>query len=174
MNVKKPLDTTLDTNDTRDTDRNIEDRVIGVENKSLDKLQECLRGELSAVETYELALQGVKGKEISHPLRQLRDSHERRVIMIRNHILSLGGQPSETSGAWGTFARLVQRSADLFGDKAAMSALEEGEDHGLKMYSEDLDGCDTATREFIVVELLPEQQRSHDLCRSLDRFVKAA
>ena len=29
-----------------------------------------------------------------------------------------------------------------------------------------------STREFIIVELLPEQQRSHDLCRTLDRFVK--
>jgi demethoxyubiquinone hydroxylase (CLK1/Coq7/Cat5 family) len=142
--------------------------------ESLDKLDECLRGELSAVQTYELALQNLEATEISGALRQLRDSHNRRVTLIRDRIRSWGAVPSETSGAWGTFARLIQRGADLFGDKAAISALEEGEDHGLRLYLEDLDDIDLETREFIRHELLPDQRRTHDLCRSLYRFVKAA
>jgi len=142
--------------------------------ESLDKLDECLRGELSAVQTYELALQNLETTEIGGALRQLRDSHNRRVMLIRDRIRSWGAVPSETSGAWGAFARLIQRGADLFGDKAAISALEEGEDHGLKLYLEDLDDIDLDTREFIRHDLLPDQRRTHDLCRSLYRFVKAA
>jgi hypothetical protein len=142
--------------------------------ESLDKLDECLRGELSAVQTYDLALQNLEATEIAGALRQLRDSHNRRVTLIRDRIRSWGAVPSETSGAWGTFARLIQRGADLFGDKAAISALEEGEDHGLRLYLEDLDDIDLETREFIRHELLPDQRRTHDLCRSLYRFVKAA
>jgi hypothetical protein len=142
--------------------------------ESLDKLDECLRGEISAVQTYDLALQNLEATEIMGALRQLRDSHDRRVTLIRDRIRSWGAMPPETSGAWGTFARLIQRGADLFGDKAAISALEEGEDHGLKLYLEDLDDIDLDTREFIRHELLPDQRRTHDLCRSLYRFVKAA
>ena len=136
------------------------------------KLQECLRGELSAVESYDLAIQSVKDVELTRALRQLRDSHDRRVVLLRDRLRQDGATPEDGSGAWGAFAKLVQGAADLFGNRAAMSALEEGEDHGLKLYSADLGDCDMSTREFIVVELLPEQQRSHDLCRTLDRFVK--
>jgi hypothetical protein len=142
--------------------------------ESLEKLDECLRGEISAVQTYDLALQNLEISHIGGALRQLRDSHDRRVTLIRDRIRSWGAVPSETSGVWGAFARLIQRGADLFGDKAAIAALEEGEDHGLKIYTEDLDDIDLDTREFIHHELLPDQRRTHSLCRSLYRFVKAA
>ena len=39
--------------------------------------------------------------------------------------------------------------------KAALAALEEGEDHGLRMYKDDLDKLDTSTRSFVEGELLP-------------------
>jgi len=142
--------------------------------ESVDKLNECLRGEISAMETYELALKSVTHTELTHALRQLHDSHERRVTSLRRRLRGMGAEQSYTSGVWGAFARIVQRGADLFGDKAAMAALEEGEDHGLRLYSEELEGIDEATRDFIRSELLPDQQRTHDLCRSLMRFVKAA
>jgi hypothetical protein len=138
------------------------------------KLQECLRGELSAVETYDLAIRSVKEAEITTALRQIRDSHDRRIVLIRDRLRRDGAKPDESSGAWGAFAKVVQMSADLFGNRAAIGALEEGETHGLKLYSADLHDCDMSTREFIVVELLPEQQHSHDLCRTLDRFVKVS
>jgi demethoxyubiquinone hydroxylase (CLK1/Coq7/Cat5 family) len=142
--------------------------------ETIDKLDELLRGELSAVETYDLALRSVHKTQLSHALQQLRDNHARRVDLLRDRLMAVGYEASQTSGAWGAFARLVQRGADLLGDKAAMAALEEGEDHGLQRYTEDLDALDAQTREFVRGELLPEQERTHDLCRSLFRFVKAA
>lgn len=142
--------------------------------ESVDKLNECLRGEISAMETYELALKSVTHTELTHALRQLHDSHERRVVSLRRRLRGMGAEQSYTSGAWGAFARIVQRGADLFGDKTAMAALEEGEDHGLHLYADELEALDETTREFIHDELLPDQQRTHDLCRSLQRFVKAA
>ena len=45
-------------------------------------------------------------------------------------------QVDEGSGAWGAFAKLVQGGADLLGDASAVSALEEGEDHGIKTYAD--------------------------------------
>ena len=75
-------------------------------------------------------------------------------------------------GAW-------QLGAD-WGDVSegdATAALEEGEDHGLRMYRDALkeaDLGDAAYRTFVSTVLLPAEQKSHDACRSLKRFAKAA
>lgn len=140
----------------------------------LDGLQQLLRGELSAVETYDLALESLRHPELRGALGDLRDSHDRRVTLLRERIRELGGQPSESSGVWGAFARVVQRGAELLGDAAATSALERGEDHGLETYREDLGRFAPAVRELIRRELLPAQQRSHALAGHLRHFVKAA
>jgi hypothetical protein len=50
---------------------------------------------------------------------------------------------------------------NLFGDTSALKSLKEGEEHGLKDLSEALDdsGVDTASRELIASQLIPQQQR---------------
>jgi len=141
---------------------------------TIDRLNDFLRGELSAVESYRLALQQTSHEGFGSTLRQLRDAHERRIGAIRDKILALGGAPAASSGAWGTFAGVVQAGADLFGNVAAVSALEEGEDHGLKMYRDAISEDNTVVREFVDAILLPAQRRSHDLCRSLKSYAKAS
>ena len=49
----------------------------------------------------------------------------------------------------------------MAGKQAIYAALEEGEDHGLKLYR-DRDDIDETTAEIISAHLLPAQQRSHD------------
>ena len=145
--------------------------------KTIDKMNEFLRGELSAVETYDLALGKTKHIELVASLQQLRDEHTQRVGQIRQQILAWGGEPSQSSGAWGAFANVVLAGADLLGDATATAALEEGEDHGLRMYRDALkeaDLGDTAYRTFVSTVLLPAEQKSHAACRSLKRFAKAA
>ncbi len=141
---------------------------------SLDRLNDLLRGELASVETYELALRRVRDAELSSSLRQICESHERRVERLRDKVRELGGEPAHSSGVWGAFARLVQRGADLLGHRAALAALEEGEDQGKKRYARDTDELDASVRDFVLKELAPEQQRTHDLAQSLQKFVKAA
>jgi uncharacterized protein (TIGR02284 family) len=139
-----------------------------------DQLNDFLRGELASVETYDLALHAIKDPELTGTLRQIRDSHERRVGLLRDRIRALGGEPAISSGAWGAFSRAVQRGADLLGNRVAVAALEEGEDQGKKRYSRDTDELSKTEREFVEKELAPEQIRTHDLARSLQKFVKAA
>lgn len=146
----------------------------GEKSPTLDRLGDFMKNELSAVETYDLALKSIRDPEFSASLRNLRDSHDKRVGLIRDKIMAWGGDPPKSSGAWGTFAKVVQRGADLFGDRTAIAALEEGEDRGIKMYEKDLDELDPATRDFVTMELLPEQRNTHALCRSLERFAKAS
>jgi hypothetical protein len=141
---------------------------------TLDQLNEFYRGEKSAVETYELAITNIKEVELNRALEQLRQDHAQRVDMLRDKILAFSGELPEGSGAWGAFAKAVQAGADLLGNTVAMAALEEGEDHGMRMYTDALKEGDTTVRDLVTTVLMPAQKRSHDLCRSLKRFVKAA
>jgi len=147
---------------------------VGAATEAVANLNECLRGELSAVETYDLALAAVNDLEAARVLRQLRDQHEHRVLKLREHIRAHGGQPVVSSGAWGLFAKLVQRGADLLGDRAVAAALEEGEDHGIRTYVRHAEDFQVEVRDLVLHELLPAQRASHDLCHTLQKFVKAA
>ena len=137
---------------------------------SIEQLNSFLRGEISAVETYQLALE-----KIDH-ISTTRDellvnlkSHQDRVMMLQDAIRMLGGEPATSSGPWGTFAKAVETSAKAFGEKAAISALEEGEDHGLKDYKRELkdDDLDAESRRFVTDKLLPAQQATHDRLSTL-------
>ena len=72
--------------------------------------------------------------------RMLRD-HQETAEQLRECIRRLGGTPSTDSGAWGTWSQTVMGTAKLFGDKAALKALKEGEESGLKDYRDLLDNA---------------------------------
>ena len=135
--------------------------------RSIEKLAECLRGELAAVETYELALRHVNREAARQTLESILANHKRRAELIHDKMTRAGLPVPASSGAWGTLAKAVQVGADLLSVSAAVAALEAGEDRGLRLYTSDLDELDHDTRYFIATTLLPEQRRTHDLCRSL-------
>jgi uncharacterized protein (TIGR02284 family) len=128
----------------------------------VETLNSFLRGEISAVETYRKAIGHVSDENIRGQLEDCLHDHEQRVGSLRERIEKLGGTPSEGSGLWGTFAKLVQTGADLMGEKAAVQALEEGEDHGLSDYQRDMDKVHGEARRFVRMELLPAQKRTHE------------
>jgi demethoxyubiquinone hydroxylase (CLK1/Coq7/Cat5 family) len=130
-------------------------------------LNELLEGEISAVETYRQALAKVDDPLARRDLVACEQTHEKHVMVLRERISELGGTPTRTSGVWGTFARLVEGGARLLGDKTAIAALEEGEDHGLKIYRKHLGALDPESRRVIEEELLPEQERTHAMLSSL-------
>jgi demethoxyubiquinone hydroxylase (CLK1/Coq7/Cat5 family) len=129
--------------------------------KSVDALNELLRGEISAVETYRQAIDKLDSSGTRSQLEGCRLSHEQRIAKLREQVMRMGGQPAKESGAWGAFARLIEGGAKAFGEKAAVAALEEGEDHGLKLYRDDLDKLDPASRTLVETDLLPAQERTH-------------
>jgi uncharacterized protein (TIGR02284 family) len=139
--------------------------------KAIDVLNSYLRGELSAVETYRQALDRIDDPFLQASLHELSLSHAQRVSLLRSRISLLGGEPEQSSGAWGGFAKVIEGGAKVFGVKAALAALEEGEDHGLRMYRDDLDELDASMQAFVLNELLPEQQRSHDEMSNLKHSV---
>lgn len=137
--------------------------------KSVDTLNEFLRGEISAVETYKQAIEKLNESANRTQLEACRRSHEQRVAKLRDHVARAGGQPAQGSGPWGAFARLVEGGAKVFGEGPAVAALEEGEDHGLKLYRNDLDKLDTATRQLVEMDLLPAQEQTHRAMSTLKK-----
>ena len=127
----------------------------------VDSLNSLLRGEMSAVETYRQALGKLNSSTARPQLEECQLSHAERVTKLREQIARLGGSPSESSGVWGAFAGMVEGSAKAFGEKAAIAALEEGEDHGLKQYRDEIRKLDVESRQLVETDLLPQQERTH-------------
>ena len=138
----------------------------------VSQLNSFLRGELSAVETYDQAIEKLEDEPaIRTKLADCRSSHQRRVSLLREEIARRGGEPADGSGAWGAFAQLVEGGAKVFGKKAAIAALEEGEDHGRDDYKAELDSLSADVRSFVESKLLSEQMRTHDTLSGLKHEV---
>ena len=138
--------------------------------KTVSALNELLRGELSAVESYDKAMPAVKDDPVLQAdLAECRASHDARASRIRAAIVQVGGRPSESSGAWGLFAKGVATGAKVLGWKSVIAALEEGEDHGLKEYKELLPKFDTSLQRLVSSELYPQQVRTHSIVSALKR-----
>jgi uncharacterized protein (TIGR02284 family) len=129
--------------------------------KSVDQLNSLLRGEISAVETYQQAIEKVGDEHAGDAaaLRAIAQEHGEDARALREAIEQLGGEADDSSGAWGAWAKTVQGVAKLFGDASALKALKEGEEHGLKDYEEAVDDVDDASRTLIVSRLIPNQKR---------------
>jgi len=134
---------------------------------TIDALNSFLRGEMSAVETYEQAIEKIADPYVRQQLEECQRSHQMRVDILREEIEDLGGEPSESSGPWGTFATAVEGTATILGEDAAIAALERGEDHGLADYRRGLDKLDFDVRDLVEGDLLPEQERTHAILSSL-------
>src|SRR2546421_7798204 len=143
------------------------------------ELNSLLRGEISAAETYRMAIEkAAQTSSNSAPnvelLRDIQQEHGRAAQALRDRIRELGGEASDSSGVWGTWAKFTTGIANLFGDAAALKALKEGEEHGLKEYEESLDEIDLTSAELIDNQLIPAQQRHINTLDQLIAAVKPA
>jgi hypothetical protein len=103
---------------------------------SIDRCNELLRGEISAVETYAIAIRRFSEEAAIPTLRSIRDDHADSVELLRGSVARLGGTPTTDSGAWGGFAQTVEKAASLLGDGTALEALRQGEKHGVRQYED--------------------------------------
>jgi len=141
--------------------------------ETLDKL---LKNELSATETYQQALDKLKEDASlgeSKDLMPIYEDHKDAVSSLQAQIRQLGGTPSEDSGAWGTWAKIVLGGANILGKEAVLKALQEGEKSGAEDYKEALQDTKLPSdiRSLIETKLLPAQQSN---IRTLDRLLDAA
>jgi hypothetical protein len=136
------------------------------------RLNSFLRGEMSAVETYNQAIRKLGSEpSVSSKLEGARNSHQQRVALLREEIVRRGGEPAEGSGVWGAFANLTEGGAKMLGKQAAIAALEQGEDHGRDDYKRELAELSPDARQLVETRILPEQMRTHDTLSELKKQV---
>ena len=135
----------------------------------IDVCNSLLRGELSAVETYRQAQEKFAGQSQAVTLADLKTTHEAHAARIREHILSMGGEPSTSSGVWGTFVQAVEGTAKIFGEAATLQALIEGESLGLAEYENVLDHDDVmeTIKTVYRTEFIPTLRRNIEILESL-------
>ena len=137
------------------------------------QLNSLLRGEISAAETYRMAIDHVASDSTASAglLREIQEDHGRAAQAMRDRIRELGGEAVDSSGAWGAWAKTVQATMNLFGDASSIKALKEGEEHGLKDYHDAMAILDDTSRQMVQNQFIPQQQRHIDL---LDQLITAA
>jgi len=134
--------------------------MIHTSETCIDVCNSLLRGELSAVETYDQAMEKFSGSPENSVLHTLRRDHQESVAALRQHIADMGAKASADSGIWGSFAKAVEGSAKVFGQSAALTALIAGEKSGISDYESALsdDEVMTEIKTEIRSKLLPRLQ----------------
>ncbi len=125
--------------------------------KCIKTCNSLLRGELSAVETYNQAIEKHAGTAATSELMRIRDEHRQAVSRLTTNVREMGGQPDTDSGAWGAFSNAIQGAANLFGAESAISSLQRGEEHGRNDYRDALEDEHVmeSCKNMIRTELLP-------------------
>ncbi len=146
----------------------LEKNLRGGEVSALNSL---LCGEISAVETYNQAIQKVKDVSLIPTLEDCRNSHAIRVARLKDRITELGGSSSDDSGVWGTVTGLVEGTAALFGDRAVVAVLAGGEEYGTQQYNDNLEQLDWQSSKVVRKELLPAQKATQHLASRLNATI---
>ena len=134
-------------------------------------LDSLLRGEMSAIETYRMAIEKLAGS--NEPgvadLQRMQRDHRDAADALWQRLERKGERPSEGSGAWGAFAKAVEGTAKLFGNQAAIKALKEGEEHGLGEYEEAIENGELPSDVASQFRGFVTRQREH--IQTLDRLM---
>jgi uncharacterized protein (TIGR02284 family) len=140
--------------------------------KLVDQLNSLLRGEISAAETYRMAIDKVAADATPNAglLREIQEEHGRAAQGIRDRIREIGGEAADSSGAWGAWAKTVQSTMNLLGDTSSLKALKEGEEHGLHDYERAVKDVDSTSAQLLQNQLIPAQRRHIDL---LDQLINS-
>jgi hypothetical protein len=157
---------------TATVDSNKSQQLQGGKN-DVDELNSLLRGEISAVETYQQALGKFEWKyteDVVKELRRILSEHQSAVDTLHTRVVDLGGTPSEGSGAWGVFTAAVTGTAKILGPQTTISALRQGEEHGVGDYEKSFTKDDVSPECKYLLRV--EQNRCKGHIEALDRLVE--
>lgn len=140
----------------------------------MKEVSELIRGEMSAVESFDVVLKKIDNAKDKEALRAIREDHVQAVERLKKYA-DVGSdydpEDVETSGAWGNFAEAFAGGASFFGDKAAIKALKVGEEHGVSQYRELLKNKEISAdvRRVVETELLPRQEKH---LATIERYIQ--
>lgn len=124
------------------------------------QMDDLIRGEMAAVKSYTTVIGDLKDSKEKMKLEKIRADHENAVKKLKTFATADVKEDTDTSGAWGAFASAWTGGAKLVGNKTALKALTQGEEHGITEYKEALadDTIKPELKEMIRTQFLPKQQ----------------
>ena len=141
--------------------------VLPSRRETIEQLRSFCRGEMAAVETYVTALTQTALGPFQDTLRRCMESHQERIRLLSAEIVRQGGKVPESAGPWGALVDSIEHVAAVFGAGAALAMLEEGEEHGLRDYRQDLSNVDLPARALMERRILPAQVETRRAIQSL-------
>lgn len=121
-----------------------------------------LRGEISAVEGYKQVADKFENDPKIVVIQNILSDHVDTVEQLKRHInvKPNTAQPDKDSGIWGTFVSTFLATAKALGEGTTISALIEGEEHGLRQYQELMDTPTLSLddKDLIRSKFLPRQE----------------
>jgi hypothetical protein len=98
-----------------------------------------LRGELSAVQSYEMAIKRHPALAAALDLARISNDHRRSARLLTSMVREMGGDPAIGAGAWGVFANSIQTPTTFLGAASTVASLKQGEEQGRNDYEDALD-----------------------------------
>lgn len=138
---------------------------------NLEVLKDLCKEEIAAARTYEKAqsLRVLAGH--ADVLARCYASHQQRAAELGRRITTLGGEPPNAPGVWGSLMPTLATAAAAMSEKLAVSLLEEAEDRGVRRYRDQLPNLDPANRAFLIERIVPAQDASHAAISELKQAV---
>lgn len=127
----------------------------------MDSLLSQYRGELSAIEAYDRALQKFAGQTEEAELLRLREDHLGAVRRLGAIIRQHGGVEPESSGAWGSLAAGLESLASIVNDEVPLRVLHRGETVGYEGYAKLLSDPSLADDVVQELQILLDHSQDH-------------
>jgi demethoxyubiquinone hydroxylase (CLK1/Coq7/Cat5 family) len=144
--------------------------VVFAANHEPTKLDNLIRGELAALQSYDAVLKDTKDKIQMNRLQEIRNDHVDAITILSKYTIDKPTilAETETAGAWGDFAKAWTKGAKLMGNKTALKALTQGEEHGINKYTEALEDktLKAELKTAIRLKMIPAQKAHIEILKS--------
>ncbi|AKL95573.1 bacterioferritin [Clostridium aceticum] len=134
-------------------------------------LNELLKGEHMAIESYESVLPTVENHKTREEINTILEDHKQHAMRITDRIISLGGIPEESTGIVGIMSQTKLRAEGILrSDKSMLTKLYDGEDQGIAMVEKIIQGDLDSTSSEMVQDILATD---HDHLKKLQEMINS-
>lgn len=154
-----------------DNPKHLDHKDLG-ELRQKNKIDEILKGEISAFEAYQKVIENLADDPREKVLIKLFEDHRKAASYWRTLSAENNFNPIETSGLWGKVVGAVVVTSRFFGGETCLRTLLEGEEYGLVEYRKLLASSSMPPnlKDEIEKKFIPTQKRHISILNKMIRF----
>jgi hypothetical protein len=124
----------------------------------VSRLTAFCHNELAAAEGCRVAGSCESDRAVRRELHHCGASHEARALLLGRRIVQLGGATPDSGRLRRALEHSVKETLEPLSGRTTLALLEAHEDERLEDYRHEMEDLDDETRQFIVEDILPEQE----------------